>query len=285
MSRFILHWLHPLALAGSLGLWWLLGGGLGALFAAFLAIQAVLFLLQRAEPARPAWRIGPGKTLALIGAAMLLALLTGLVSAVHEALLALVGPRTPMPGLGGWPVAVQVVALYFGADFIYYWIHRAIHRWPWLWRASGHGVHHAFHQLHAAHAGVSHPFELVLLALPMVLLSTATGATDTALSAATLLLFVNASLAHANLRMATPVLSWLVTGSEQHRRHHSVVFEESNSNYACNAILWDRLFGTFGGPTTAETGIAPREPGIGELLLLPFREPADADTVSSRQAG
>ena len=283
MNRFVQYGLHPLALAGAVVLWWLLGEGIGALFAVFLLLQGMLFLLQRARPARPAWRIGAGKTIALIGSALLLAVLTGVVTAVHELLLASIQPWPGMFSIGQWPVALQVVVLYFGADFIYYWIHRGIHRWPWLWRASGHGVHHAFQHLHAAHAGVSHPFELVFLAMPMALLSSTTAAGSTAVEAATLLLLTNASLAHANLHMATPVLSWLVTSSEQHRRHHSRVFEESNSNYACNAILWDRLFGTFGGWSTAQTGIGPREPGLGELLLLPFKEPGDADTVAKRR--
>jgi sterol desaturase/sphingolipid hydroxylase (fatty acid hydroxylase superfamily) len=186
-------------------------------------------------------------------------------------------------GIGGWPLAVQVVVLYLGTDFIYYWVHRGIHRWPWLWRASGHGVHHAFHRLHAAHAGLTHPFEFVLLAAPMTLWVIFAGPAPDAVLMATVLLLSNSMLAHCNLRMATPVLRWFLTTSEQHRRHHSAVFIESNSNYACNAILWDRLFGTYGGGTTAATGIGPRQPSVWELLRMPFREPDDSETVANQR--
>lgn len=102
---------------------------------------------------------------------------------------------------------------------------------------------------------------------------------------ATVLLLSNAMLAHCNLRMATPVLKWALTTREQHRRHHSSAFAESNSNDACNAILWDRLFGTGGGGTSAQTGIGPRQPGVVELLRMPFQAPEDAETVSNRRQG
>ena len=75
-----------------------------------------------------------------------------------------------------------------------------------------------------------HPFEFVLLALPMSLLAMLTGPVPEAVIMATVLLLSNAMLAHCNLQMATPVLKWALTTSEQHRRHHSSVFAESNSN-------------------------------------------------------
>ena len=121
-----------------------------------------------------------------------------------------------------------------------------------------------------------------LLTLPMVLLAALTGAPEQATGAAGILLLANATLAHANVRMDTPVFNLFVTSSDQHRRHHSVVFEESNTNYACNAILWDRLFGTFSRGPVHQTGIGPTQPGLWRMFLLPFREPPDVDTVSTR---
>ncbi len=97
------------------------------------------------------------------------------------------------------------------------------------------------------------------------------------------MLTTNAALAHANLAMATPGLRWFITSSDQHRRHHSVVFEESNSNYACNAIIWDRLSGSYAEGPVAQTGIGPNRPHALALLALPFREPAGTDTVAARK--
>src|SRR5690606_27771427 len=120
------------------------------------------------------------------------------------------------------------------ADFVYYWIHRAIHRSGTFWRVSGHGFHHAFHNLHAVNVGSNHPFEILYLVLPLVLIGVVCGAPADAVAGAGVLASVNATLAHSNVRMDTPGFNRVITSSNQHRRHHSSVFEDSNTNFACN---------------------------------------------------
>ncbi len=278
---------HPLLLAGALGLWWALGANDGALLATLAAVLVVSMLLERLIPAEPTWRLGLGATLRLAALYLLGLILSGALIATYESLLpaALAGVRERVGAIlwpADWPVLAQALVLYFASDFIYYWIHRAIHRWPLLWRMSGHGFHHGFQNLHAINAGVSHPFELVPLALPLVLLAVVSGAPGEAVNVAGILLLSNATLAHANVRMETPLFSALFTCSDQHRRHHSAVFEDSNTNYACNAILWDRVFGTYSRGPVRQTGIGPTQPSLWRMFLLPFAEPQDADTVSAR---
>jgi sterol desaturase/sphingolipid hydroxylase (fatty acid hydroxylase superfamily) len=278
---------HPLILAAALGLWWALGGGDGAMLATLAAALMLSMLLERLIPAVPAWRLGLGATLALASLYLLGLIVSGVLIATYESLLpaALAGVRIRI-GLAawpaGWPMLAQALLLYFASDFIYYWIHRAIHRSSLLWRATGHGFHHGFQNMHAINAGTSHPFELVLVALPLVLLAALFGPPSEAVAAAGVLLLTNAALAHANVRMETPFFSLFFTSSDQHRRHHSAVFEESNTNYACNAILWDRLFGTYSRGAVRQTGIGPTQPTLWQMFLLPFREPSDVDTVATR---
>lgn len=279
---------QPAILAGALLLWWSLLPSEAATLIVLIVALLVTSALEAWLPAMPEWRQNPGTRLRLIGVYALALALSVLLLGVYETVLgpALSGFRD---GIGQalwperWPLALQVALLFFASDLIYYWIHRAIHRWPLLWRLTGHGFHHGFQNLHALNVGTNHPFEVVFLILPLVLLAAATGAPEQAVEAAGILLMVNAVLAHTNLRMHTPGLSWLITGADHHRRHHSLVFEESNSNYACNAIVWDRLFGTYSQGPVVQTGIGPSEPGLWRMYLLPFREPADADTVSSRR--
>ena len=52
-----------------------------------------------------------------------------------------------------------------------------------------------------------------------------------------------------------------------------VLLYQSNTNYSCNAILWDRLFGTYCDEPVEQTGIGPIEPTLVEELLLPIKEP------------
>lgn len=280
---------HPLLLVGAGLLWWHLGAGELALALTLVAVIVTIELLQRLVPAMPAWGVSVRMRLTLVGLYLLTFGVSGLLIGAWGTLLG--------PGLAGfrastaqslwphaWPWPLQAALLALSADFIYYWVHRAIHRWPLLWRLSGHGFHHAFHKLGALNAGSNHPLELVLVVLPLVLLAAAFGPAQLAVSAAGLFLIVNAILAHANISMATPGLSLVVTTSDQHRLHHSVDFAQSNANYACNCILWDRLFGSYAAGDVRQTGIGPTQPGLKALFLLPLREPADADTVATRGA-
>jgi len=281
---------HPFFLLGALALWWAMGLSEVAALAAAAIILLLMEWLERAIPAKPSWRLSMRARFALVGWYVALLLVAGLVLASYEALVTptLVGVREGL-GLGiwpeGWPLLLQVLMLYFAADLIYYWIHRAIHRFGWFWRLSGHGVHHAFHNLHALNVSATHPLETLFLTLPMVLLAGLFGAPSEAVAGAVVLLVVNGTLAHANLRMRTPMLDWFFTSSNQHRRHHSQVFEHSNSNYACNAIMWDRLFGTYSDGDVEQTGIGPRQPSVWEMLRMPWREPGDVDTAASRARG
>lgn len=43
----------------------------------------------------------------------------------------------------------------------------------------------------------------------------------------------------------TLVLRLLIVTPDMHRVHHSVIDEETNSNFGFNLSLWDRLFGTY----------------------------------------
>lgn len=280
---------QPLLLGGALALWIALDLDEGtAALVALVAAQGLLALLERLAPAMPQWRHRAGEKAVLATLYLLTLVLLQLMLSVYALVLvpSLAAAREAL-GLAlwpqGWPLLAQVLLLFLAADFIYYWIHRALHRWALLWRASGHGFHHAFHNLHAINTGTSHPFEVVLLALPVVLVAALFGAGAEAVAGATVLAVVNTSIAHANLDIDTPLLRWVFTTSNQHRRHHSAVFEASNSNYACNAILWDRLFGTYSEGAVAQTGIGPREPTLLQKLLLPWREPEDVDTAASRR--
>ena len=53
-----------------------------------------------------------------------------------------------------------------------------------------------------------------------------------------------------------------------------MVLSESNTNFGCSAILWDRVFRTYADADTQETGTGPTEPGLWEKALMPIREPA-----------
>ena len=53
---------------------------------------------------------------------------------------------------------------------------------------------------------------------------------------------------HSNIRLPKSVdtmIRTLFVTPDMHRVHHSIIKQETNSNYGFNLSLWDRLFGTY----------------------------------------
>lgn len=271
--------LQPLALL--LILWYWLGNPDNAL--AFVVciggLHIVLGVLEYLLPARPQWLITGWTKVGNIALVILLTMGVGLVAQLYDAVL-----REPLSQIRQtlgldfwphqWPILLQALLVFFLSEFIWYWFHRAEHRWQWIWRLSGHGAHHSFKQLNAHNFGLNHPLEFFLLVLPAALVELTFGV-GVAAAGAALLTTAQASIAHCNLDLNSKGIGWLFTTNRHHIHHHSMVLEESNTNYGCAAILWDRLFGTFADAGTAEAGTGPSEPSLWQKFLMPVREPAD----------
>jgi sterol desaturase/sphingolipid hydroxylase (fatty acid hydroxylase superfamily) len=278
LGRLVYYGLQPLMLIGSYGLWVYWDHDGVALLAALFVSYWLLMLCERFFPAHPDWRQSAGEHASVLGISVFCLVLAGVFAGLHSSIFgeALIQIRHR----GGidvwpneWPVLAQVLLIYFSSELVFYWIHRGLHRWKILWRASGHGFHHAFRNMHSVNFMTSHPFDLVFLALPQVLVTAALGAEPTAAIGANLLIVINGFFAHSNVRTNSKLIGWFFTTSEYHELHHSNVLEQSNTNYSCNAILWDRVFGTFCDERVEQTGIGPIEPSFSEKLLLPVRDP------------
>jgi len=94
---------------------------------------------------------------------------------------------------------------------------------------------------------------------------------------------------HANVSMPAAldrVLRLLVVTPDMHRVHHSILRNETDSNFGFNLPWWDRLFGTYrAAPAAGHHGMTiglpifrnPRELRVDRLLTQPFRD----DTVAA----
>ena len=173
-----------------------------------------------------------------------------------------------------WPLLAQLFIVFFFSELLWYWMHRAEHRWNLIWRLSGHGVHHSFKKLGALNFGLNHPLEYFFIVLPSALVELTFGVGIAAAGAA-ILTVTQASIAHANIKLNTRWIGLLFTTNKYHICHHSAVLEESNTNYGCSAIIWDRVFKTFLDKTTDEAGTGPTEPTMWGKFLMPIKEPKD----------
>ena len=246
--------------------------------AVLLGVQLVLTVLEYRYPANRAWIVKGWEKLQHLGFFALYSLSAALILELYNRYVAhwLTAQRQSL-GLDfwptDWPLAARILLALLCSEFIWYWFHRLEHRYALVWRLSSHGVHHSFKKLNALNFNTNHPIEALIISLPALLVAFLLGAgTDS--QAALLLIIANTSCAHANIAMNTRGIGWFFTTNAWHFRHHSVVLPESNTNYGCMLIVWDRLFGTFEAGMPAELGTGPREPTFKEKMWMPFREPA-----------
>lgn len=285
----IKYGLQPALIIGVLALWYYNYEAWWMFPAVVFGVQLLLGVLEYIFPARPEW-VHSARYKTLLGSIfVLMFLFSGML--VEPLYAETVNPflsdiRTQL-GIDiwptSWPIIAQVLLAFFMSEFIWYWLHRAEHRWQWFWRLSGHGAHHAFKNLGALNAGANHPLELLLvLSIPSAIVELVFGA-GVAVYGSLMLLLTQAYIAHSNLDLNTKVIGWLFTTNRYHIHHHSSVFAESNTNFGCAAIVWDRLFGTFRDAYTVETGTGPTQPSVWQLFIMPYKEPTDTET--SPEAG
>lgn len=159
----------------------------------------------------------------------------------------------------------------FAIEFINYWVHRAMHRSKFLWRI--HATHHHITKLSVAKADRTHPLEFLALNLGPVITLALLGASDDVVGVVIVFAMTTSYVCHSNLPLVSGAFGWLFNTAQMHQLHHSCDFAESNTNYGCAVILWDRIFGTFSGKETIERAGngSGRRLSLVEQLTIPFR--------------
>ena len=146
--------------------------------------------------------------------------------------------------VGGLLGAVFLVKLV--ESFIYYWCHRIQHESLFFWRM--HATHHHITKMGCLRGDRTHPLEYLTLALGTPIALALFGASEDVIAVTAAFHFWNGNLNHANLPLRSlPGYDWIFATAPQHHAHHALELRQSNSNYGCNIILWDRLFGTYCG--------------------------------------
>jgi sterol desaturase/sphingolipid hydroxylase (fatty acid hydroxylase superfamily) len=184
-------------------------------------------------------------------------LLTGLVERRRWGLL----KRLPIPA---WLELPLVVAL---LDYTLYLWHVLVHKVPFLWRF--HQPHHVDLDLDASTALRFH-FGEMLVSVPwrgaQILVI---GASPRAVSVWQTALLMEVLFHHSNVALSVETERrlgrWIVT-PRMHGIHHSIVPEETNSNWSSGLTIWDWLHGTL------RLNVPQQEIIIG---LPAYRDPAD----------
>lgn len=151
------------------------------------------------------------------------------------------------------------------SSFIYYWLHRSQHVSLFWWRI--HATHHHITKMGCMRGDRTHPLEWLALMLGTPVALALLGASDGVMAVAGAFSMWNGTLNHSNLPLKSlPVYDWFFATAQQHHVHHALELRQSNTNYGCNIILWDRLFGTYCGDT--EVG----QIGAGKAVPLSIKD-------------
>ncbi len=145
-----------------------------------------------------------------------------------------------------FPLWLSVLLAIIALDFLIYLQHVVFHRVPLLWRL--HRVHHADVDIDVTTGARFHPIEIILSMLIKFTAIVLLGTPAVAVLLFEVILNGMAMFNHSNIVLPARVDSLLrrfVVTPDMHRVHHSVLFEETNSNYGFNLSCWDRWCGTY----------------------------------------
>ena len=163
-------------------------------------------------------------------------------------------------------------------SFAGYWLHRAFHSVPLLWRC--HRVHHSDVAIDVSLGLRHHPLELVLAVPVYAGLAALLGLQPWQALLVELVMAAAAYWEHLAIRLPDRARArlekWMVI-PETHRLHHSAHRPQTDSNFSSLTIIWDRMFGTFrpSSEPVERIGLGDADDRIanhlGHQLLVPFR--------------
>ncbi len=167
-------------------------------------------------------------------------------------------------------VAIVIVAA-FTKELIGYWLHRIQHRFMFFWRI--HATHHHITKMSVARTDRTHPLEFLGLNLGSAIVLAFFGANEEVVGVYLVFAMSIAYSCHSNLPMQPGVFGFFFNTPLWHQLHHSCNYDESNTNYGCTVILWDRIFGTFSDKSSIEKvgNGSGKKLSILTKLTIPFR--------------
>ncbi|WP_443070152.1 sterol desaturase family protein [Sulfitobacter sp.] len=188
----------------------------------------------------------------------------------------------------GWvAVLVSIVVL----DLVIYLQHVMFHAVPVLWRL--HRMHHADLEFDVTTGLRFHPVEILLSMGIKLAVVMALGPPAVAVLIFEVLLNATAMFNHSNIRLPILVdrfLRLIVVTPDMHRVHHSIIPEETNSNFGFNLPWWDRLLGTYkaqpkAGHEEMSIGIeqfrTTRDLWLDWMLVQPIKGSANGSPINS----
>jgi sterol desaturase/sphingolipid hydroxylase (fatty acid hydroxylase superfamily) len=164
----------------------------------------------------------------------------------------------PSSELGPW--WLQAILAFLLMDASRYFVHRAQHQVPALWRF--HRIHHSVEKMRTVNVQFSHPFDYLLRNVLTIYVPVLLGFSEPAVILAVVIELACGLPSHYNARLRFGPLNYLLVTCRIHRWHHSTDIDDGgNTNFGAGTVIWDRLFGTFHHPLDRD---GPKQTGVEE---------------------
>ena len=172
------------------------------------------------------------------------------------------------------PVWLQFFEILLVADTVSYWVHRAFHKIPWLWKF--HAIHHSSLQMDWLAGSRSHIVDTFVNRLLGFIPIFVLGFSPPALYAYLVFVSFHAVYIHANVNHRWPIVRWIFATPEFHHWHHTSDEEGIDKNFAVFLSFIDVIFGTAHMPSYwpkryGTTKFQPPETYLGQLAY-PFEK-------------
>ncbi len=176
-----------------------------------------------------------------------------------------------------WIAVICGVAL---LDLVIYVQHKMFHLIPVFWRL--HKVHHIDQDIDVTTGLRFHPLEMILSMIIKMTAVAVLGVPPISVVIFEILLNGATMFNHSNWNIplvADRIIRLLIVTPDMHRVHHSVIVDETNSNYGFSFPWWDRIFGTYrrepeNGHLQMKIGLNgyfdPKYLQLSQMLITPF---------------
>lgn len=139
-------------------------------------------------------------------------------------------------------IVLQVAIIFLVTDFIQYWIHRAYHQIPFLWRI--HAVHHSAPTMDWLAGSRMHIVEMFMTRWWILIAAVLLGFSEAATNIYVIIVSIWATFIHLNINIKPSFLRKIFVLPNFHHWHHSKACEAMDKNFAWQLAFYDVIFWT-----------------------------------------
>lgn len=181
------------------------------------------------------------------------------------------------------PVAVALAGV-FAYDFANYWLHRAQHRFGFLWRF--HAVHHSVEDMDSLNS-YAHPVDALAQNAAVAIVGLGIGFTFETMLWLLAFQTIHDRLLHTRAPINFGVFGAVLVDNRTHFLHHTRREARSGRNFGSIFTIFDRLFGTYQRPEAGAltaTGLEGQRPPatVRDVFLARLAGPRPAAEAGER---